>query len=97
MLSYSTGSSGIGEDVQKIKDATKILKKMAPSLPVVGPIQYDAAIDPEVSKIKMPDSKIAGHTNIFIFPDLNTGNIAYKAVQRRAGAVAIGPIMAGIK
>jgi phosphate acetyltransferase len=96
MLSYSTGSSGVGKDVQKIKDATKIIKVMMPSIPVVGPIQYDAAIDPEVSKIKMPNNEIAGHANIFIFPDLNTGNIAYKAVQRSADVVAIGPIMQGL-
>ena len=96
MLSYSSGDSGKGDDVQKIKEATKILKELEPSLPVVGPIQYDAAVDKEVSKIKMPNDKVAGSANIFIFPDLNTGNIAYKAVQRSVGAVAVGPIMQGL-
>jgi phosphate acetyltransferase len=96
MLSYSTGDSGDGKDVEKVKKATEILKEIAPTLPVVGPIQYDAAIDPEVSKIKLPEDEIAGRANIFIFPDLNTGNIAYKAVQRSSEVVAIGPIMQGL-
>ena len=96
MLSYSTGSSGQGEDVEKVKKATELLKQMSPTLPVVGPIQYDAAIDPEVSKIKLPEDEIAGRANIFIFPDLNTGNIAYKAVQRSSETIAVGPIMQGL-
>ncbi len=96
MLSYSTGSSGVGEDVKKVREATELLKEMVPDLPVEGPIQYDAAIDTEVAKIKMPDSPVAGRATVLIFPDLDTGNIAYKAVQRSAGAIAIGPVMQGL-
>lgn len=97
MLSYSTGDSGKGEDVQKVKDAVTILKRSAPELLVEGPIQYDAAIDPVVAAKKLPGSKVAGQATIFIFPDLNTGNNTYKAVQRSSGAVAIGPILQGLK
>ncbi|WP_345993491.1 phosphate acetyltransferase [Sulfurimonas sp. HSL-1716] len=96
MLSYSTGSSGSGEDVDKVKLATKLVKEREPSLLVEGPIQYDAAIDKEVAKRKLPDSKVAGQANIFIFPDLNTGNNTYKAVQRSTGAIAIGPVLQGL-
>ncbi len=97
MLSYSTGNSGVGADVEKVRRATKILMEKRPDLPVAGPIQYDAAIDPEVARIKMPDNPVAGHATVFIFPDLDTGNIAYKAVQRSSGAVAVGPVMQGMR
>ena len=96
MLSYSTGDSGNGEDVERVKKATELVKKHSPSLLIDGPIQYDAAIDKEVAKAKLPDSKIAGEANIFIFPDLNTGNNTYKAVQRSTGAIAIGPVLQGL-
>ena len=96
MLSYSTGDSGSGEDVEKVKQATKIVKQREPSLLVEGPIQYDAAIDKDVAKKKLPGSKVAGEANIFIFPDLNTGNNIYKAVQRSTGAIAIGPVLQGL-
>ena len=96
MLSYSTGASGKGADVEKVKEATRIAKELAPDLPLEGPLQYDAAIDPEVAKTKLPDSDVAGRATVFIFPDLNTGNNTYKAVQRAAGAVAIGPVLQGL-
>ena len=96
MLSYSTGTSGKGADVDVVVEATKIAKEMAPELALEGPLQYDAAIDPTVAKTKMPDSKVAGKATVFIFPDLNTGNNTYKAVQRAAGAVAIGPVLQGL-
>ncbi|MDY0204705.1 MAG: phosphate acetyltransferase [Desulfovibrio desulfuricans] len=96
MLSYSTGTSGKGADVDIVVEATKIAKEMAPGLALEGPLQYDAAIDPSVAKTKMPDSKVAGKATVFIFPDLNTGNNTYKAVQRAAGAVAIGPVLQGL-
>jgi phosphate acetyltransferase len=97
MLSYSTGDSGSGEDVQKVKEATRLVKELRPDLLVDGPIQYDAAIDPEVAASKLPMSKVAGEATVFIFPDLNTGNNTYKAVQRSSGAVAIGPVLQGLK
>ncbi len=96
MLSYSTGESGSGEDVEKVKMATRIAKQMQSSLLIEGPIQYDAAIDCDVACIKLPESEVAGHANVFIFPDLNTGNNTYKAVQRSSGAIAIGPILQGL-
>lgn len=100
MLSYSTGASGQGEQVEKVREATRIARSKAavlyPSLKLEGPIQYDAAIDPGVAHTKMPDSEVAGKATVFIFPDLNTGNNTYKAVQRSAGAVAIGPILQGL-
>ena len=96
MLSYSTGTSGKGADVDVVVEATKIAQEMAPDLALEGPLQYDAAIDPSVAKTKMPDSKVAGKATVFIFPDLNTGNNTYKAVQRAAGAVAIGPVLQGL-
>lgn len=96
MLSYSTGTSGKGADVDVVVEATKIAKEMAPELALEGPLQYDAAIDPSVAKTKMPDSKVAGKATVFIFPDLNTGNNTYKAVQRAAQAVAIGPVLQGL-
>ncbi len=97
MLSYSTGSSGKGADVEKVAQATDIVKRDRPDLLIEGPIQYDAAIDKEVAKTKLPNSKVAGEATIFIFPDLNTGNNTYKAVQRSSGAIAIGPVLQGLK
>ena len=96
MLSYSSGDSGSGEDVERVKKATELVKRQYPSFLIEGPIQYDAAIDKEVAKVKLPDSKVAGKANIFIFPDLNTGNNTYKAVQRSTGAIAIGPVLQGL-
>ena len=97
MLSYSTGKSGKGPEVDKVREATEIARNKRPDLPIEGPIQYDAAIDPVVASIKLPDSKVAGKATVFIFPDLNTGNNTYKAVQRSSGAIAIGPIIQGLK
>ena len=96
MLSYSTGESGKGTDVEKVRKATEIVRTRRPDLKTEGPIQYDAAIDITVAKQKMPDSDVAGKATIFIFPDLNTGNNTYKAVQRSANVVAIGPILQGL-
>jgi phosphate acetyltransferase len=96
MLSYSTGESGAGADVEKVRGATALVRERAPQLPVEGPIQYDAAADAAVGAAKMPGSTVAGRATVFIFPDLNTGNNTYKAVQRSAGAVAIGPILQGL-
>lgn len=97
MLSYSSGSSGKGADVEKVRKATELVKKQRPDILVEGPIQYDAAVDPEVGRKKMPDSPVAGRANVLIFPDLNTGNNTYKAVQRETGALAIGPMLLGLK
>lgn len=97
MLSYSTGTSGHGDDVDKVREATRIVQERYPELLIEGPIQYDAAIDPDVAKIKLPNSPVAGQATIFIFPDLNTGNNTYKAVQRSSHAIAIGPILQGLK
>jgi len=97
MLSYSTGTSGQGNEVEKVREATKLVKENRPDMLVEGPIQYDAAIDPKVAKKKLPNSQVAGKANVFIFPDLNTGNNTYKAVQRSSGAVAIGPVLQGLK
>jgi len=96
MLSYSTGSSGSGEDVEKVREATQIAKQKRPDLLIEGPMQYDAAVDMTVAKTKMPDSEVAGRATVFIFPDLNTGNNTYKAVQRSAKAIAIGPVLQGL-
>ncbi len=96
MLSYSTGESGSGEDVDKVRAATALVRERAPELRVEGPIQYDAAADAAVAKAKMPDSAVAGRASVFVFPDLNTGNNTYKAVQRSAGAVAMGPVLQGL-
>ncbi len=96
MLSYSTGESGKGAEVDKVRDATKIAKARRPDLKIEGPIQYDAAVDAGVAKTKLPGSEVAGHATVFIFPDLNTGNNTYKAVQRSANAVAVGPILQGL-
>jgi len=97
MLSYSTGKSGKGPEVDKVREATAIARQKRPDLLIEGPIQYDAAIDPGVARIKLPDSKVAGKATVFIFPDLNTGNNTYKAVQRSSGTIAIGPIIQGLK
>jgi phosphate acetyltransferase len=96
MLSYSTGASGKGEDVDRVRDAVRIARERRPDLKLEGPIQYDAAVDASVARSKMPESEVAGHATVFIFPDLNTGNNTYKAVQRSAGAVAIGPVLQGL-
>ena len=96
MLSYSSGTSGEGEEVEKVRKATELVKKKRPDLKVEGPIQYDAAVDPEVGHQKMPDSEVAGKATVLIFPDLNTGNNTYKAVQRETGALAIGPMLQGL-
>jgi phosphate acetyltransferase len=96
MLSYSTGESGAGADVDKVRAATALVRSLRPELPVEGPIQYDAAADAAVAAAKLPESQVAGRATVFIFPDLNTGNNTYKAVQRSAGAVAIGPVLQGL-
>jgi len=96
MLSYSTGTSGTGADVDKVRAATELVRSREPGLLVEGPIQYDAAVEPTVAATKMPDSKVAGRATVLIFPDLNTGNNTYKAVQRSAGAIAIGPVLQGL-
>jgi phosphate acetyltransferase len=97
MLSYSTGESGSGADVDKVREATRLVRERRPDLLVEGPIQYDAAADAAVARTKMPDSPVAGRATVFIFPDLNTGNNTYKAVQRSSGAVAIGPVLQGLR
>ena len=101
MLSYSSGRSGKGEQVEKVRKATELAQEKAqtlfPGLEIEGPIQYDAAVDPAVGRAKMPESKVAGRATVFVFPDLNTGNNTYKAVQRSANAVAIGPILQGLR
>lgn len=101
MLSYSSGNSGKGQQVDKVREATELAKERAktyfPGLEIEGPIQYDAAVDPGVARTKMPNSKVAGKATVFVFPDLNTGNNTYKAVQRSAGAIAIGPLLQGLK
>lgn len=97
MLSYSSGGSGVGKDVEKVKNATVMVRALRPELQIEGPIQYDAAIDPEVARIKMPSSSVAGKATIFIFPELNTGNNTYKAVQRAAKSLALGPVLQGLK
>ncbi len=101
MLSYSTGESGKGKDVDKVREATRIAKELRPDLKIEGPLQFDTAIDSSVAKIKLPGGEVAGHAvaghaTVFVFPDLNTGNTTYKAVQRSANAVAIGPVLQGL-
>ena len=96
MLSYSTGESGAGADVDKVRAATELVRARRPELSVDGPLQYDAAVDASVAEAKLPGSSVAGRATVFVFPDLNTGNNTYKAVQRSAGAVAIGPVMQGL-
>ncbi len=97
MLSYSTGTSGSGADVEKVRKATELVRDRSVGFEVEGPIQYDAAVDASVAAAKLPDSQVAGNATVFIFPDLNTGNNTYKAVQRSAGAVAIGPVLQGLR
>jgi phosphate acetyltransferase len=97
MLSYSTGTSGSGAEVEKVRKATELVRKRQPELLVDGPIQYDAAVEPSVAASKAPDSPVAGRATVLIFPDLNTGNNTYKAVQRSAGAIAIGPVLQGLR
>ena len=96
LLSYSTGASGSGADVDKVRAATELVRERRPDLLVEGPIQYDAAVEPSVAASKMPGSPVAGQATVLVFPDLNTGNNTYKAVQRTAGAVAIGPVLQGL-
>jgi phosphate acetyltransferase len=96
MLSYSTGASGKGVAVDKVREATQLARELRSDVLIEGPIQYDAAIDASVARTKLPESQVAGNANVFIFPDLNTGNNTYKAVQRSAGAVAIGPVLQGL-
>ena len=96
MLSYSSGESGEGEDVVRVREATKLAKERRPDLILEGPMQYDAAVSADVAAAKMPGSKVAGQATVFIFPDLNTGNNTYKAVQRETGAIAIGPVLQGL-
>ena len=97
MISYSTGASGTGSDVEKVREATRIVKERHPDLAIDGPIQYDAASVESVGRQKAPDSPVAGHANVFIFPDLNTGNTTYKAVQRSANVVSVGPMLQGLR
>ncbi|MBA3718166.1 MAG: phosphate acetyltransferase [Actinobacteria bacterium] len=96
MLSYSTGESGKGEDVDRVREATAAVRERRPDLMVEGPIQYDAAVDAAVAELKLPGSEVAGRATVFVFPDLEAGNVAYKAVQRSSGAVAVGPVLQGL-
>jgi phosphate acetyltransferase len=97
MLSYATGASGSGEDVERVKQATEMARELRPELPIDGPLQYDAAIDAGVARTKLPESSVAGRATVFIFPDLNTGNNTYKAVQRSADAISVGPALQGLR
>jgi phosphate acetyltransferase len=97
MLSYSSGSSGKGADVEKVREATEIVKQLRPDILVEGPIQYDAAVDKEIGQKKLPGSPVAGQASVLVFPDLNTGNNTYKAVQRETGALAVGPVLQGLR
>jgi phosphate acetyltransferase len=96
LLSYSSGESGAGADVDKVRAATQLVHDRNPDLPADGPMQYDAAVDSRVAEAKMPDSPVAGRATVLVFPDLNTGNNTYKAVQRSAGAAAVGPVLQGL-
>jgi phosphate acetyltransferase len=96
MLSYSSGESGTGEEVDRVRKATQLARERRPDLPIEGPIQYDAAVDISVGRSKMPGSDVAGRATILVFPDLNTGNNTYKAVQRETGAIAVGPVLQGL-
>jgi phosphate acetyltransferase len=96
MLSYSTGTSGAGEDVEKVMAATTIAQRLRPDLAIDGPLQYDAAVMPDVARLKAPKSPVAGKATVLIFPDLNTGNVTYKAVQRSANVLSIGPMLQGL-
>ncbi|MDR3070704.1 MAG: phosphate acetyltransferase, partial [Propionibacteriaceae bacterium] len=97
MLSYSTASSGSGPDVDRVREATRIAQAAAPGLALDGPLQFDAAVSRDVAALKLPDSLVAGQASVFIFPDLEAGNIGYKAVQRTSGALAIGPLLQGLR
>ena len=97
MISYSTGTSGSGAEVEKVAEATRIAQERAPSLPIDGPLQYDAASVASVGKQKAPNSLVAGQATVFIFPDLNTGNTTYKAVQRSANVISVGPMLQGLR
>ena len=97
MISYSTGSSGSGSDVEKVREATRIAKEKRPDLMIDGPMQYDAASVESVGRQKAPDSAVAGRATVFVFPDLNTGNTTYKAVQRSANVVSVGPMLQGLR
>ena len=97
MISYSTGNSGAGSDVEKVREATRIAQEKRPDLVIDGPLQYDAAIMEDVAKSKAPNSQVAGRATVFIFPDLNTGNTTYKAVQRSADLISIGPMLQGMR
>ncbi|SHN27321.1 phosphate acetyltransferase [Cryptosporangium aurantiacum] len=97
MVSYSTGGSGSGVDVDKVRAATSLVAERRPDLPLAGPIQYDAAVDPAVGAAKLPGNPVAGHATVLVFPDLNTGNTTYKAVQRAASAIAVGPVLQGLR
>lgn len=97
MLSYSTGGSGSGADVETVREATRLVRGMRPDFEVEGPIQYDAAVDASIAASKLPGSAVAGQATVFVFPDLNTGNNTYKAVQQSAGAVAVGPVLQGLR
>jgi phosphate acetyltransferase len=97
MISYSTGESGSGKDVDKVREATRLARERRPDLELDGPLQYDAAVMADVAAKKAPDSPVAGRATVFIFPDLNTGNTTYKAVQRSANVVSIGPMLQGMR
>ena len=97
MISYSTGSSGVGADVDKVREATVLAKGKAPGLLIDGPLQYDAASVPDIGQKKAPGSPVAGQATVFVFPDLNTGNTTYKAVQRSAHVVSVGPMLQGLR
>jgi phosphate acetyltransferase len=97
MLSYATGGSGSGAEVEKVRAATELARARRPDLAIDGPLQYDAAVDAGVARTKLPESSVAGRATVFIFPDLNTGNNTYKAVQRSSGAIAVGPVLQGLK
>lgn len=97
MISYSTGTSGAGRDVEKVTDATALVRRQRPDLVIDGPIQYDAASVESVARQKAPHSPLAGRANVFVFPDLNTGNTTYKAVQRSANVVSVGPMLQGLR
>ncbi len=97
MISYSTGTSGSGDDVEKVRQATELARSRRPDLTIDGPMQYDAASVESVARSKAPDSPVAGRATVFVFPDLNTGNTTYKAVQRSAGVISVGPMLQGLR
>jgi phosphate acetyltransferase len=97
MLSYATGDSGSGDDVDKVREATRLAKQSSPDLLLDGPLQYDAAANASVGRQKAPDSPVAGQATVFVFPDLNTGNTTYKAVQRSTDCISVGPMLQGLR